>query len=89
MFVPSPKTEVEVRFVEGGKGGTRVEVEHRDLDLFGPRRDEMRGIFDSESGGSGLLASFARAAEASARRSLDAHERGGVTAVADAGAARS
>jgi uncharacterized protein YndB with AHSA1/START domain len=58
------KTEVEVRFVEEGKGGTRVELEHRHLDHYGARRDEMRGIFESESGWSGLLASFACAAEA-------------------------
>jgi uncharacterized protein YndB with AHSA1/START domain len=59
---PSLKTEVEVRFIGEGKDGTRVELEHRHLDLYGARRDEMRGIFDSEGGWSGLLASFARAA---------------------------
>jgi uncharacterized protein YndB with AHSA1/START domain len=58
----SLKTEVEVRFIGEGKDGTRVELEHRHLDLYGARRDEMRGIFDSEGGWSGLLASFARAA---------------------------
>jgi hypothetical protein len=47
-----------------GKDGTRVELEHRHLDHYGARGDEMRDIFDSESGWSGLLASFARAAEA-------------------------
>jgi uncharacterized protein YndB with AHSA1/START domain len=57
------KTEVEVRFVEEGDG-TRVELEHRHLDRYGARRDQMRGIFDSEGGWSGLLASFVRAAEA-------------------------
>jgi hypothetical protein len=34
-----------------GEGhGTRVEFEHRHLDRYGKRRDEMRGIFDSEGG---------------------------------------
>ena len=61
---PSLKTEVEVRFIADGKNGTRVELEHRRLDLYGARRDEMRGIFDSEGGWSGLLESFARAASA-------------------------
>jgi uncharacterized protein YndB with AHSA1/START domain len=61
---PNLKTEVEVRFAEEGKGVTRIELEHRHLDHYGARRDEMRSIFDSESGWSGLLASFARAAEA-------------------------
>jgi uncharacterized protein YndB with AHSA1/START domain len=61
---PNLKTEVEVRFIAEGKDGTRVELEHRHLDRYGERRDEMRGIFDSEGGWSSLLASFARAAEA-------------------------
>jgi uncharacterized protein YndB with AHSA1/START domain len=58
------KTEVEARFIAEGKEATRVELEHRHLDRYGARRDEMRGIFDSEGGWSGLLASFARSAEA-------------------------
>ena len=53
-----------MRFIADGKNGTRVELEHRRLDLYGARRDEMRGIFDSEGGWSGLLESFARAASA-------------------------
>jgi uncharacterized protein YndB with AHSA1/START domain len=56
------KTEVEVRFIADGKNGTRVELEHRGLGLYGARREEMRSIFDSERGWSGMLASFARAA---------------------------
>jgi uncharacterized protein YndB with AHSA1/START domain len=64
QYDPTLKTEVEVRFIAEGKGGTRVELEHRHLDRYGARRDQMRGIFDSEGGWSGLLASFARAAEA-------------------------
>jgi uncharacterized protein YndB with AHSA1/START domain len=58
------KTEVEVRFIAEGKEGTRVELEHRHLDRYEARCDEMRGIFDSEGGWSGLLASFARSAGA-------------------------
>src|SRR5262249_28951769 len=42
----------------------RIELEHRHLDRYGARRDEMRGIFDSEGGWNGLLASFARAVAA-------------------------
>jgi hypothetical protein len=53
-----------VRFIDEGKNGTRVELEHRHLDRYGARRDEMRGIFDSDGGWGGLLASFARAAAA-------------------------
>jgi uncharacterized protein YndB with AHSA1/START domain len=61
---PSLMTEVEVRFIAEGEDRTRVELEHRHLDRYGARRDEMRGIFDSEGGWTGLLASFARAASA-------------------------
>jgi hypothetical protein len=55
-----------VRFVTEGKNSTRVELEHRRLDLYGARRDEMRGIFDSETGWKGLLDGFS--ARASARQ---------------------
>ena len=60
---PDLKTEIDVRFFAEGENATRVELEHRHLDRYGVRRDEMRGIFDSEGGWSGLLASFGRAAE--------------------------
>jgi hypothetical protein len=64
---PDLKTEVEVRFVtEGKNSSTRVELEHRRLDLYGARRDEMCGIFDSETGWKGLLDGFS--ARASARQ---------------------
>jgi uncharacterized protein YndB with AHSA1/START domain len=60
------KTEVEVRFIADGKNGTRLELEHRHLDVYGARRDEMRGIFDSDMGWKGLLEAFAaRASERS------------------------
>src|SRR5262249_1286854 len=58
------KTEVEVRFSADGKGGTRVELEHRKLDRYGARRDEMRRIFDTEGDWGRLLALFAQVAEA-------------------------
>jgi uncharacterized protein YndB with AHSA1/START domain len=61
---PNLKTEVEVRFVAEGTNATRVEVEHRCLDLYGAHGDEMRSIFDSERGWKGLLAPFAAAASA-------------------------
>jgi uncharacterized protein YndB with AHSA1/START domain len=56
---PNLKTEVEVRFIADGKNGTRVELEHRRLDLYGARRDEIRGIFDSDAGWKALLDAFA------------------------------
>lgn len=62
QYDPHLHTEVEVRFVPEGRDATRVELEHRNLDQYGARRDEMRGVFDSQGGWTGLLASFAAAA---------------------------
>jgi uncharacterized protein YndB with AHSA1/START domain len=61
-YDPSLGTEVEVRFIEDS-GGTRVELEHRKLDRFGERRDEMRRVFDKEGDWGKVLALFARRAE--------------------------
>ena len=62
-YDPSLGTEVDVRFVEHA-GGTLVELEHRKLDRFGERRDEMRRVFDTGGDWGKLLALFARRAEA-------------------------
>ena len=60
---PALKTEIEVRFIANGNNTTRVELEHRGLDRYGARRDEMRRIFDTESDWGRLLASFAQVVE--------------------------
>jgi uncharacterized protein YndB with AHSA1/START domain len=57
-------TELEVRFIDDGNDRTRVELEHRRLDRYGERRDEMRRIFDTEGDWGKLLELFARAAAA-------------------------
>ena len=62
---PKLKTEVEIRFFADG-ARTRVELEHRRLDLYGSRAAEMRGIFDSAGGWPGLLEALARALHAGA-----------------------
>jgi uncharacterized protein YndB with AHSA1/START domain len=61
---PNLKTELELRFLVNGKNRTRVELEHRHLDRYGARRDEMRRIFETEGDWGRLLASFARVAAA-------------------------
>lgn len=66
-YDPDLKTEIEVRFVREGEGATRVELEHRRLDRYGSRRDEMRRVFDSEGDWGRLLGMFARAAEAQSK----------------------
>ena len=53
-----------MRFIAEGKEVTRVELEHRKLDRYGARRDEMRRIFETDGDWGRLLAMFAaRAAE--------------------------
>lgn len=61
---PALKTEVEIRFIAHGNNATRVELEHRRLDRYGARRDEMRRIFETEGDWGRLLEMFARAAAA-------------------------
>ena len=55
-------TQVDVRFVAEDGGRTRVELEHRGLEAYAERAEEMRGIFESEGGWPGLLGRFAGAA---------------------------
>ena len=64
QYDPALKTEIEVRFSADGGDRTRVELEHRHLDRYGARRDEMRRIYDTEGDWGRLLEAFARAAAA-------------------------
>jgi uncharacterized protein YndB with AHSA1/START domain len=64
QYDPTLKTEIEVRFFADGRDRTRVELEHRHLDRYGARRDQMRAIFDTEGDWGKLLEMFARAAAA-------------------------
>jgi len=62
QYDPTLHTEIEIRFIAEGSGRTRVELEHRNLDRYGTRRDEMRRIYDTEGDWGKLLEMFARAA---------------------------
>lgn len=64
QFDPQLNTEIEVRFIAEDENRTRVELEHRKLDRYGARRDEMRAIFDTQGDWGKLLALFAQAAAA-------------------------
>jgi uncharacterized protein YndB with AHSA1/START domain len=66
-YNPELQTEIEVRFIAEKDGSTRIEFEHRYLDRYGDRRDEMRTIYDKTGDWWQLLASFAQTAETSAR----------------------
>jgi uncharacterized protein YndB with AHSA1/START domain len=61
---PASTSEVDVRFTAEGDGRTRVDLEHRGLETYAERAEEMRAIFGSDNGWNGLLRPFAAAAEA-------------------------
>ena len=62
QYDPTLKTEIEVRFIAESSDRTRVELEHRHLDRYGERRDEMRRIYDTQGDWGRLLEAFAIAA---------------------------
>ena len=66
QYDPALQTEIEVRFIAEKDGSTRVELEHRRLDRYGDRRDEMRAIYDKSGDWGQLLARFAQTAASSA-----------------------
>ena len=58
-FDGSLATEVAIDFIAETDRRTRVVLEHRYLDRYGPSTDQMRGIFDSDGGWSGILQRYA------------------------------
>jgi uncharacterized protein YndB with AHSA1/START domain len=62
QYDASLKTEIEIRFIPDSAGRTRVELEHRRLDRYGERREEMRRIFDKEGDWGRLLQAFGEVA---------------------------
>jgi uncharacterized protein YndB with AHSA1/START domain len=63
QFDPDFVTEVEIRFIPE-KAGTRVELEHRNLDRYGADAAEVRRMIDSEGGWPATLVAFAAAVDA-------------------------
>jgi uncharacterized protein YndB with AHSA1/START domain len=63
-YDPAMATECDVRFIPEGVGATRVELEHRGMEVYGDRREEMYGIYDGEGGWTGLMERFRTATEA-------------------------
>jgi uncharacterized protein YndB with AHSA1/START domain len=61
-YDPALVTEVEVRFVADGTG-TRVELEHRNLERFGAHAAAMRAAIDEPRGWTTFLELFKAAAE--------------------------
>lgn len=62
-YDPELHTEVEVTFTAEATG-TRVDLEHRNIENFGPRYAEMRAGIDSAGGWTGIIAEFATKANA-------------------------
>jgi uncharacterized protein YndB with AHSA1/START domain len=58
-------TEVEVTFTPLASGETRVDLEHRNLERFGEKSEEVRGMINSEGGWSGIMQRYAEVAEES------------------------
>jgi uncharacterized protein YndB with AHSA1/START domain len=65
-YDPSLQTEVDVRFTVIDEQTTRVELEHRCLEMYGDHAAAMRETFDSPGGWNGMLEHYARVAGQSA-----------------------
>jgi uncharacterized protein YndB with AHSA1/START domain len=55
-------TEIEVRFTAEDERRTRVDLEHRKLEAYAERAEQMRAILGSDDGWGGLLRRFGAAA---------------------------
>jgi uncharacterized protein YndB with AHSA1/START domain len=64
-YDPALVTLVEVAF-EAVDGGTRVSIEHRDLERFGGDAERMRDLFSGPNAWSGILELYAGAAACAA-----------------------
>lgn len=64
---PSLHTAVEILFQPDGTG-TLVKLEHRDIENFGPRWEDMRRGIGSAGGWPGIMANYAARAGASVSR---------------------
>jgi Activator of Hsp90 ATPase homolog 1-like protein len=62
-YDPELLTELEVTFTPQGDATTLVTLEHRNLDRYREREQELAAAFDSEGGWTGLLTRFAEAAK--------------------------
>jgi uncharacterized protein YndB with AHSA1/START domain len=61
-FDPNFLTEVEVSFSAEGPKSTRVELEHRNLERFGYKAEELRKAIDAPDGWGSMLDAYAAVA---------------------------
>jgi uncharacterized protein YndB with AHSA1/START domain len=59
-YDPAVMTEVDVRFFDEGPSRTRVELEHRGLEIFGEKAEKLRAEIDAPGGWGGILDRYAR-----------------------------
>ncbi|HEX3853533.1 MAG TPA: SRPBCC family protein [Polyangiaceae bacterium] len=64
QYDPKFVTEVEVRFTSLGPNQTRVELEHRDLERYGEKAQELRKAIDSAGGWSKIMDELGKEIEA-------------------------
>jgi uncharacterized protein YndB with AHSA1/START domain len=60
-YDPTLVTSVEVRFVAEAPDRTRVELEHRDLDRYGPEAERMKVVFEDPGAWDKTLEDYAAA----------------------------
>jgi hypothetical protein len=58
-YDPAFHTEVEARFIAEGPTRTRLEFEHRHLDRYGDRAEELAAALSSQGGWNGILEVYA------------------------------
>ena len=63
QFNPKFLTELEVHFVPDGANGTRVELEHRNLQAYGEAAEAMRTALEGNEGWGAELAAFVAATQ--------------------------
>ncbi len=61
-FDPNFLTEIEVTFIAEGPKKTKVMLEHRDLDAYGPAASAIREMIGADSGWGIIINSFVTAA---------------------------
>lgn len=62
-YDPKLHTEVEVRFIAESAVRTRVELEHRHLERYGDKAEQMRQTFESPDAWAAILATMRDCAE--------------------------
>jgi uncharacterized protein YndB with AHSA1/START domain len=60
-YDPRLITTIEVRFIEEAADRTRVTLEHRDLERFGPEAERMRQMFEGPGAWEATMAAFSAA----------------------------